>query len=429
MSVKILATADLHLGRKSSALPVDAEESSAKYTWNRFVELAIRQQVDIVLLAGDIVDRDNRYFEAIGPLQNGFTKLKEKGIQIYAVAGNHDYDVFQTIVASREYRNVHLLGARGDWEKKLFSKNNLEVQFVGWSFPKQHFKQNPLHSFDDLQLDSHRLTIGLLHSEVDTLESRYAPVTTGELSAKPVDVWILGHIHKPTDFDKQDPLIGYPGSPHAFNSGEKGVHGPLLIELQGKDDVTIERIPLSPVRYETITVKISNGFDEPDAREALTSKIIDHSNELEMENVSWLIYDIELKGEHSSVNEINEWLIYAKDDFEFQTSTGAKVAVRKIVNNVQPAVENLEELAKHPSPPGKLAETILAINKGESTSFLEQLIEEWSETQKRLNHSGIYAPLKNTEGSVIKSDRKQAIDYIQQECNRLLSTLINQQEQ
>lgn len=429
MSVKILATADLHLGRKSSGLPSNAPESSVKYTWNRFVELAIQQQVDIVLLAGDIVDRDNRYFEAIGPLQNGFRQLKEKKIQIYAVAGNHDYDVFQSIVIDRGYDNVHLLGAQGNWEKKLFGKNNIEVQLVGWSFPSQHFKQNPLYSFDELQLDKHKLTIGLLHSEVDMKETNYAPVTTDELATKPVDAWILGHIHKPTDFNTQAPLIGYPGSPHALDAGEKGLHGPLLIELQGKDGMKVVRLPLSPVRYETIAVHISKGFEEPDVREALTSKIIEHSNELETENVSWLIYDVELRGEHSSVNKIHEWLIQAKEDFELETRHGVKVVVRKIVNNMQPAVENLQELAKHPSPPGKLAETILAINKGESTPFLDQLVEEWKEKQKRLNHSGIYAPLKNIEVSVIKSEREQAIEYIRQECNRLLSNLMNQQEQ
>ncbi|MFW6095363.1 MAG: metallophosphoesterase family protein [Bacteroidota bacterium] len=429
MPVKILATADLHLGRKSSAIPQDVAESSVKYTWNRFIDLAIHRQVDIVLLGGDIIDRDNRYFEAIGPLQNGFAKLKNEGIQVYVVAGNHDYDVIHSILANREYENVHFLGEQGTWEKQIFSKNNLEIQFAGWSFPSQHFKHNPLNTFERLELDSHKLTIGLLHTEVDMKETNYAPVTTDELATKPVDAWILGHIHKPTDFDKQNSMIGYPGSPHALNPGENGIHGPLFIQAQGKNNITIERIPLSPVRYETINVAIKAGSDETGVREAVTTAIFEHSNALDIENVSWVVYDVELEGEHSSVKDIDRWILQAREDFESETNTGAKVVLRKVVNNVQPAVDNLEELAKHPSPPGKLAETILAINKGETTPFLDKLVEEWKEKQRKLNNAGVYAPLTFKEGGIPGFDKEMALGYIKKECNKLLSVLIQQKEQ
>ena len=74
MAIKILATGDLHLGKKSSSVPESAEEGSSKFTWNRIIDLSIRNGIDILALTGDIVDQDNRYFEAIGPLQTGFKK-------------------------------------------------------------------------------------------------------------------------------------------------------------------------------------------------------------------------------------------------------------------------------------------------------------------------------------------------------------------
>ena len=88
MAIKILATGDLHIGKKISSSVYDTGGLSAKDTWKRIVDWSIDNDVDIIALTGDIVDRDNRYFEAFGPLQSGFKKLKEKGIQVYMVAGN-----------------------------------------------------------------------------------------------------------------------------------------------------------------------------------------------------------------------------------------------------------------------------------------------------------------------------------------------------
>ena len=94
MAIKILATSDLHLGRKSSEVPSSEKESSTRFTWENMVEWCIHHNTDVMLLAGDIVDRDNRFFEAIGPLQAGFEKLERAGVSVFIITGNHDHDVF-----------------------------------------------------------------------------------------------------------------------------------------------------------------------------------------------------------------------------------------------------------------------------------------------------------------------------------------------
>jgi hypothetical protein len=50
--------------------------------WQAIVERAIQEQVDLITLSGDIVDHDNRFFEATGPLEAGLTKLAAAGIQL-----------------------------------------------------------------------------------------------------------------------------------------------------------------------------------------------------------------------------------------------------------------------------------------------------------------------------------------------------------
>src|SRR6056297_709375 len=207
MPIKILATADLHLGRKSSALPPEAEPHSTRHSWKRLVDWAIRHQVDVLLLAGDIVDEDNRYFEATGPLQSGFSRLEQEGVEVFMIAGNHDFDVLEQIIRHHSYKHVHLMGANGRWEKITHTIQEEKIQFAGWSFTHKHEREDPLAGFDQLNLDPGQITIGLLHGDLYTPDSLYAPVTSAQLESKPVDAWIMGHIHKSIDIKQEHPYI------------------------------------------------------------------------------------------------------------------------------------------------------------------------------------------------------------------------------
>jgi DNA repair exonuclease SbcCD nuclease subunit len=430
MSIKILATADLHLGRKSSAVPEDSEEGSTKYTWKRIVDWSIQNNVNILVLSGDIIDQDNRYFEAIGPLQSGFDKLNKNGIAVYLVTGNHDFEVLAEIIQTDRYENVYLLGRGGNWEKKIYEGKDGTIQFVGWSFPKKHFRENPLKGFKQLETDPSEVTIGLLHSEADTPDSKYGPVEINELKNTTLDAWILGHIHKPSKLNKEKPFIAYPGSPHALSSGEQGVHGPLLLEIEGKNNLRVSQIPLSPTRYENLPVEINPTDDETTLRETLTSAIFQRSQELlpELEKTSYLVFDIEMKGNSTSVEELDKWTANAIQDYQQELETGTKIIIRKITNMVQPAVEDLEELARETSPAGKLAESIIALKKGENTPFVDNLLQEWKKRQQKVNKTGTFHPLQN-EGLLPQPNDQTAREYILKECNQLLNTLINQRKQ
>jgi DNA repair protein SbcD/Mre11 len=224
MAIRMLAFGDLHLGRSASAVHGDPPEASTKFTWNRLVDHAIGNDIDALLLLGDIVDQDNRYFEAVGPLLSGFEKLGRQGIQVYLVSGNHDYEVLAQIAGTQgdslqgeQAGNVHLLGRAGKWEMKTFQKEDLSLQIAGWSFPGRHVPGSPMQDFHEVsrKRDPDRPLIGLLHCDVDVRESPYAPVSLNELIHTDADAWLLGHVHKPGALNVSDPAIWYSGSPHA----------------------------------------------------------------------------------------------------------------------------------------------------------------------------------------------------------------------
>ncbi len=273
MPIHILATSDLHLGRKSSEVPLSAGEASTRHTWEKMIDWSLRHQIDAVLLAGDIVDRDNRYFEAIGPLQSGLKRLDDAGIAVMIVGGNHDFDVLPSIVKGSTFRKVHFMGENGTWEIKRLELGGQTVQFTGWSFPGQFVKESPLMHFNAGDLDPNLTTIGLFHGDALSRESPYGPFDTGSLINLHTDAWIVGHIHKPSELRKTGPAIWYPGSPHALSSRETGRHGPLLLTVQNPHEITLKQVPLSPVRYETITINISGAKDESAVRDRVTSEL------------------------------------------------------------------------------------------------------------------------------------------------------------
>lgn len=430
MALTILATGDIHIGKKSSGIKHNTEESATKYTWSRIVDYAIKSKVDILALTGDIIDQDNRYFEAIGPLQAGFEKLKQANISVFMVAGNHDFDVLPQLVNSERYNNVHLLGAKGKWETKVFSKNSEQLQLVGWSFPSRHVSEDPLLKFNPAIISPNITTIGLVHGDVDTLNSKYAPISLNNFLNTSVDAWILGHIHKPQILRSSTPIVYYPGSPHALSAKEQGVHGPILLTVQPQRDIVIEEIPLSPVRYETLSVDITDKNNEEEVRNAITSKLYEdaHSKDADLENVSYLVYDVVLIGNHSNIREVEMWVKFI-NDYELEISTTETlVLVRKTELDIQPQVTNMEELAKESSPAGVLAKWIIALKNGESTEATKRLLQKWGSVHSSITQASTYQPLRTTDRfePEQQQDKKQ---YILNECKRILTELISQQEQ
>ena len=142
--------------------------------------------------------------------------------------------------------------------KKLYVSGQT-IQFTGWSFPNQFVQESPLMSFTIENLDPNLTTIGFFHGDAFSKESRYGPFDASQLLNKQVDAWIIGHIHKPLNLRDSDPIIWYPGSPHALSPKETGNHGPLLLTVQNPHEISVRQVPLSPVRYETINADISIG--------------------------------------------------------------------------------------------------------------------------------------------------------------------------
>ncbi len=90
--IKILHTADWHLGKRLQEFSRIEEQ---KLVLTEICEIADREEVDLVLLAGDIFDSFNPSHEAVELLYKTLRKLSKNGERpIIAISGNHDSNQF-----------------------------------------------------------------------------------------------------------------------------------------------------------------------------------------------------------------------------------------------------------------------------------------------------------------------------------------------
>jgi len=430
MSVRLLCAADIHLGRRPSEVhpDFDPHELGPAAAWRRLVEYALQHRVDGVLLAGDLVDANNRFFEAYAPLAEGVRRLVEGHIPVYAVAGNHDHDVLARLADQIE--GFHLLGRGGRWETvalgphpsplpkgeetpvaatgvspvphgdgntgqarpKNAPATASQIRLVGWSFPDTHVVTDPLVDFP--ALDGDLPIVGLLHCDVDTTSSRYAPVRLAELVVQRVDAWLLGHVHQPRLINQSPPVL-YPGSLQGLDPGEPGRRGAWMLTV-GDGRPRFEPLPMAALRYESVEIDLSHhGDDEPfegTIVQAIRSRIEDLRDQLGPERA--IACRLAIVGSVSG--RIRRRLAAATE----QIVGDARVAVGEVECYVEKVEDRttsrlaLDELARSNDPLGLLARRVLTLEQGQPEEEYRRLIRAGGESISQARAAAPFAALE-----------------------------------
>ncbi len=427
MSLKLLATADLHIGRRPTRLREDeAARFSAAKMWERIVERAIQEQVAAVLLAGDVVDHHNRFFEAAGPLERGLRRLAAASIPTFAVAGNHDWDVLPRIQQSVGGGALTLLGRDGAWEEKVLRHDGKPlVRIHGWSFPQEHVKTNPLAAYVPSP-DDGLPTIGLLHCDLDQAASRYVPVTRAELKRQPVAFWLLGHIHGFVfDETPPGPPLLYPGSPQAMDPGEIGTHGPWLLEVHGPRRVSVKQLALSPVRYEMCEVDVTGLEGQIDfdrrlyqaARGALC-RALDDCREL-----ARLVLRTRLVGEARIGDYLTDWKSRLCDH---EVPEGeASATIDHVIDDTRPPID-LQSRSRRKDLTGLLARVLLELESPGSEvadPAVQKLLLRIQGAVEQVHRSPTYALV----GAAAPADLEASRARVGRQAWRLMRKLVEQE--
>lgn len=426
-TTRFLASADLHLGRSSTYVP-DNSPSSSELGWISLIELAEKEGVDAVLLSGDIIDRENAFFEATQALRTGLERLSKAGIHTLMVCGNHDAlelpPSLKTLPESCK-PFVHLLGEGGQWECKSIAFGERKVAFLGWSFKQQHVRENPLDSLN-LQLPTDKPVIALLHGDAFDQQSPYAPFTVDELLRTKADFWLLGHIHKPQRLH-ENPEVWYPGSPQALSPKESGAHGPLLLEVNQAGRVSASPIEQSFVRYEELTFEVGEEDQASDLKSRIVSFIDDAVMALNLPDSNrYVVLDVLCKGRHAD----HQVVIDALGPIEGEHF--GKATVRKLRFHLEAMASDLQHLSESQLPEAHLAKALLALETGGADPFLDELRERWKGAFDELVRRPAFNQLEErrepTDQQRVQMDRflRDALHRILAEASTQRSTHENQ---
>ena len=365
----------MHLGRAPSRLPPDlsARDLGPATAWRRTVDTAVEQEVAAVLLAGDVVDRDDDFFEAYRALEEGVRRLTEAGIEVVGVAGNHDLKVLPRLV--EHIKEFQLLGRNGTWESVRVGAGPETVTIWGWSFPNAGAAGNPLEGRQFRPEAG--INLGLLHCDRDAgTDSRYAPVASGDLERAGLHGWLLGHIHKPEPDRLSAPSpSGYLGSLTGLDRGEPGPHGPWLITLVDGRITEVEHLQLAPLRWETLAVGL-DGIGEPaEARDRLLAAVqsLDAKLAALPAAPAAVGLTIEFTGRTRLGDAAHQEI--AEDDLHdlHAGAAGTRYFIHRVESATQPEID-LEELARRRDPVGLLAAHLLSLDRTGGDADRKQLL-------------------------------------------------------
>ncbi|WP_010584630.1 metallophosphoesterase family protein [Schlesneria paludicola] len=270
--MKFLHAADIHLDspllglERYEGAPVELIRGATRRALENLVALAMRERVDVVVIAGDLYDGSWRDFNTGMFFVRQMAKLRDAGIRVYLIAGNHD-------AASMMTKKLRLpVNPEGD--SLMLSHEQPETRHIpdlglavhGRSFANAAELKNMVPDYPGPI--PHSFNLGLLHTSLNGSDEHdtYAPCTPADLRAKGYDYWALGHIHKRSSIPEDAmsttaaPAL-YSGNIQGRHIRESGSRGCLLATVNEQGRVNLTFHPLDVFRWEVCSVSCSDAED------------------------------------------------------------------------------------------------------------------------------------------------------------------------
>lgn len=254
-ALKILHAADLHLDSPFEGLSANKaalRRAEQREMLTRLAALAQKEKVQLVLLAGDLLDSDNSYYETGEELARCLTGM---GVPVFIAPGNHDYYTPKSPWARLKLPgNVYIFresAIRG------VSLPALGVRVCGAAFTEK--RSGPLlRGYTATKTPGVRNLL-VLHGEVGARpDSPYDPITEEELAASGFDYVALGHIHKAGGLRRAGQTwYSWPGCPEGRGFDETGEKTVSLVTLTDDGGCELEPRCVALRRYEELRVDVT----------------------------------------------------------------------------------------------------------------------------------------------------------------------------
>jgi exonuclease SbcD len=264
--MRLLHTSDWHIGRSLHGTDLLAEQEAVL---SGLAAVVTAEQVDVVVIAGDVYDRAVPSADATAVLSRVVARLRRAGAAVVLTPGNHDsarrLDAFSELLAVGGL-HVRAETAKLD-EPVLFADAHGDVAIYGLPFLEPEVARHELGvpevrshagvlaaAMDRVRADlflrpgtrsvvlAHAFVSGGLASESER------DICVGGVDLVPasvfdgVDYVALGHLHRPQTVT---PRMRYSGSPMSYSFGEAGQEKLVwLVELDAAGLAGVRAVPL-----------------------------------------------------------------------------------------------------------------------------------------------------------------------------------------
>lgn len=271
-SVRFIHAADLHIGapfrglRGPSSRWADRLMEAIPRAWDRVVDAAVRNDVDFVVVAGDIFDAARASYRDYLRFFQGLVRLEEAGIASYLCTGNHDpYATWQQDFSLLPDHAVMLAADRPSFA--LHERDGRPLCVIGGrGYPNKVWANG-----EDIAAGITRaagvealgpraaeapFSVGVLHTGLD-FDLVKAPTSRRALLRAGFDYWALGHIHKHWVDDEADPRLVFSGCIQGRDIRETGRRGVSLVTLEEGAPNRVEFIPTASIVWQQVAVDAS----------------------------------------------------------------------------------------------------------------------------------------------------------------------------
>lgn len=267
--MRLLHCSDLHLGKRVHECSMTEEQ---RHILKQIASIAVAQQVDGIIIAGDLYDKLVPSIEAVGLLDEFLTSLWEQHLPVYLISGNHDSperlsfgtqlleqnDVYLAGVFTGKAQHLSLQDAYGALELYL-------LPFIKPAVVRSFYPEESIETYEDA------VRVALSHSHIDPQKrnvlvahqfvtnngreperSDSETLSVGALDQVDVSLFdgfdyvALGHIHGPQKIGRE--TVRYCGSPLKYSFSEwRHKKSVTIVELKEKGIVLLEQVPLVPI--------------------------------------------------------------------------------------------------------------------------------------------------------------------------------------
>ncbi len=370
--LRILHTADLHLDSPFEGLSAGKaalRREQQRELLGRLAALAREEQVQLVLLSGDLLDSDKSYYETGTELARCLAGIPAP---VFIAPGNHDF-----YSPRSPWERIKLPGnvvLFTDSEIRAVPIPQLGVCVYGAAFTEK--RSGPLLRGFRAERREGVKNLLVLHGDVDAQpDSPYDPISRQELAESGMDYVALGHVHTAGGLRRAEKVwYSWPGCPEGRGFDETGEKTVNLVTLGDDGSCRLEQRCIALRRYEVLRVDVTGSeallavhtrLPDDTVRDVyrivLTGEVEEYPDLRRLQaNLSELFFELQLRDETVLRRGLWEragedslrglFLKKLKKEYDEAPDEQARRVIEQAARWGLAALDNAEEVVRHDDP-------------------------------------------------------------------------------